>query len=224
MGYLDSESDTAQYQGQEYDVIALDEATQLTEYQFQKLKGSLRGANDYPKRFYITCNPGGVGHAWVKRLFIDRDFREGENPDDYTFIPAKVYDNAILLKKDPGYLEQLKSLPEELKNAWLNGDWEQFEGQFFPEFNVYLHTCEVSTLPENSVRYCALDYGLDMLAAVFVCVKPDGQAIVYDEINVSGKIVSEAAELIKLKSQGVVQFIAPGDLWSRQKDSGKCIA
>lgn len=224
MGYLDSESDAAQYQGQEYDVIALDEATQLSEYQFQKLKGSLRGANDFPKRFYLTCNPGGVGHAWVKRLFIDRNYRAGEKAEDYTFIPAKVYDNEILLKKDPGYLEQLESLPGTLKNAWLGGSWDEFEGQFFPEFDVALHTSEMHEPDPHGVRYCAMDYGLDMLACVFVCVSPDGSAEVYDEINVPGKIVSEAAKLIKLKNSGVVQYIAPSDLWSRQKDSGKSVA
>ncbi len=224
MGYLDTEADAAQYQGQEYDIIALDEATQVSEYQFHKLKGSLRGANNFPKRIYLTCNPGGVGHAWVKRLFIDRNFRSGENPDDYSFIPAKVFDNEVLLKKNPEYLEQLESLPQKLKNAWLNGNWEQFEGQFFSEFDVNIHTCAPVDFGDDGVRVCAIDYGLDMLAAVFVFLDCDGKAYVYDEINVSGKIVSEAAKLIKTKAQGVSQFIAPSDLWSRQKDSGKSIA
>lgn len=77
-GYCDAESDVLQYQGQEYDVIFLDEATQFTEYQFHTLTACLRGANRHPKRMYLTCNPGGVGHEWVKRLFVDRDYRGGE--------------------------------------------------------------------------------------------------------------------------------------------------
>ena len=64
LGYLDTDGDLLRYQGQEYDIIAIDEATQVTEYQFQTLKACLRGANNFPKRMYITCNPGGVGHAW----------------------------------------------------------------------------------------------------------------------------------------------------------------
>ncbi len=224
MGYLDTESDAEQYQGQEYDVIALDEATQVTEYQFQLLKGSLRGANNFPKRFYLTCNPGGVGHAWVKRLFIDRDFRKGENPDDYSFIPAKVYDNQILLQNDADYLSRLESLPESLRNAWLNGDWNEFSGQFFPEFDFDVHTVEPFTLPKECRKYCAIDYGLDMLSAQFVALLPDGKAVVYDEINISGLIVSEAAKKIKQKMDGVCQVTAPSDLWSRQKDSGKSIS
>ncbi len=224
LGYLDSESDVLQYQGQEYDIIALDEATQMTEYQFHTLKGCLRGTNSFPKRMYITCNPGGVGHGWVKRLFIDRIYREGENGEDYSFIQARVYDNEILLKENPDYLDQLKSLPSSLRGAWLDGDWGQFEGQFFREFDENLHTVDCFEIPQSWAKYCAIDYGLDMLAALFVAVDEKGNAYVYDEIHKEGLIVSEAARLIKEKRQNVRFYTAPSDLWSRQKDSGKSIA
>ena len=111
-GYCNSDTDLLQYQGVEYDIIFLEEATQLSEYQYKIIGASLRGANDMPKRMYLTCNPGGQGHAWVKRLFVDRDFHAGENPDDYEFIQAKVYDNKVLMEKDPGYLRNLQSLPD----------------------------------------------------------------------------------------------------------------
>ncbi|MBO4343896.1 MAG: phage terminase large subunit [Clostridia bacterium] len=225
LGYLDSENDTYQYQGQEYDVIAIDEATQLTEFQFQTLKACLRGANSFPKRMYLTCNPGGVGHGWVKRLFIDKEYRRGERKEDYDFIPAKVYDNKILLDKNPDYLEQLKSLPAGLREAWLDGSWNGFEGQFFREFDYDIHTVPREAFCDGTYRrYCAIDYGLDMLAAVFVAVDKDGRATVYDEVHKSGLIVSEAAREILKKADGVGTFIAPSDLWSRQKDSGKSIA
>ena len=224
LGYLDNDGDLLQYQGQEYDIIALDEATQLTEYQFQTLKACLRGVEGFPKRMYITCNPGGVGHGWVKRLFIDRDFKECENPDDYEFIQALVYDNKILLENNPDYLDQLKSLPVSLRDAWLRGKWDEFEGQFFPEFDYEKHTCEVF-LPQGNVRkYCSIDYGLDMLAALFIAVDESGGVTVYDEIHKENLIVSRASELIKEKMEGVSMVIAPSDLWSRQKDSGKSIA
>ncbi len=67
LGYCDKESDVLQYQGQEYDVLFIDEATQLSEYQFHWLDACVRGTNAFPKRTYVTCNPGGVGHTWVKR-------------------------------------------------------------------------------------------------------------------------------------------------------------
>ncbi len=223
MGYCDNEDDVTQYQGQEFDIIAIDEATQMTEYQFQTLKGALRGANTFPKRMYLTCNPGGVGHSWVKRLFVDRNFREFEKPEEYKFIPAKVYDNKILLTLDKGYIEQLKSLPPSLRDAWLDGKWDVFAGQYFPEFDHRVHVCEPFYLGQDCSKFCAIDYGLDMLAAVFGAVFPDGRVYIYDEVYKSGLIVSEAAKYILQKSDGVCQTIAPSDLWSRQKDSGKSI-
>ncbi|MHC1696122.1 MAG: phage terminase large subunit [Eubacteriales bacterium] len=224
LGYCDNEGDVLRYQGQEYDVIALDEATQLTEFQFATFKACIRGANEYPKRMYLTCNPGGVGHGWVKRLFIDREYREGEDGEDYAFIPASVFDNKALLDKNPGYVNQLKSLPGELRSAWLYGRWDVFAGQFFPEFDYDVHTCAHREPRSGSRRVCAIDYGLDMLAAVYVELSEDGRCYVYDEVHESGLIVSEAANRLKEKAQGVSLFIAPSDLWSRQKDSGRSIA
>ena len=147
LGYLTCDADTLRYQGQEYDIIAVDEATQITEYQFATLKGCLRGIGDYPRRMYLTCNPGGVGHSWVKRLFIDRAFHDDEDPGDYRFIQALVTDNDVIMKNDPGYVEMLKSLPDTLKSAWLDGKWDLFEGQFFSEFRRGIHTSPPKEIP-----------------------------------------------------------------------------
>ncbi|MFR8335118.1 MAG: phage terminase large subunit [Oscillospiraceae bacterium] len=89
------------YQGQSYDWLFLDEATNFTEEEFRGLAACVRGVNRIPKRVYLTCNPGGVGHAWVKRLFLDRRFRPGEEPADYCFIPATVDDNRDLMEASP---------------------------------------------------------------------------------------------------------------------------
>ena len=73
LGYCAAENDIYQYQGQEYDVIGLEEATHFTESQMIFLTTCNRTTRtDFIPRMYYTCNPGGVGHAWVKRLFIDR--------------------------------------------------------------------------------------------------------------------------------------------------------
>lgn len=50
------------------------------------------------------------------------------------FIPAKVTDNRALLKKQPDYLRQLEALPRRLRDAWLEGKWDVFQGQVFQEF------------------------------------------------------------------------------------------
>ena len=90
-GYCGCDRDLDRYQGAEYDVIFLDEATQLKEQWMRQIAACVRGVNDFPKRIYYTCNPGGPGHGYIKRLFIDRRFEDGEQPEDYAFIPALGY-------------------------------------------------------------------------------------------------------------------------------------
>ena len=140
LGYCDLEKDVYQYQGQEYDVIGLEEATHFTESQMQFLTTCNRSVRrDFSPRMYYTCNPGGVGHGWVKRLFLDRQYREGETPADYRFIPARLTDNPVLMERDPGYRKSLLSLPEHLRRAYLEGDWDVLQGQYFPEFRRDIH-------------------------------------------------------------------------------------
>lgn len=133
-GYCNNDKDLMQYQGAEYDVIFLDEATQLQEEWIKKITACLRGVNDFPKRIYYTCNPGGVSHGYIKRLFIDRKYEDGEIPEDYTFIQSLVTDNKALMKSQPDYIKQLEALPPKLRDAWRYGDWNIFEGQFFEDF------------------------------------------------------------------------------------------
>ena len=223
-GYLSDRGDLLRYQGGNFDVVAFDEATQFDEYAFRVMSATVRGANDFPKRMYLTCNPGGVGHGWVKRLFIDRDFHMGERPCDYRFIPASVYDNEALMKANPDYVTQLESLPDALRAAWLDGKWDVFAGQFFSEFDEKKHVTSPFTFPKDTAFYCAVDYGLDMLAALFIAVTADGRAYVYDEIYESDLIVSRAAAKICEKLRADMTVIAPADLWGRGKDSGRSAA
>ena len=135
-GYCNNDGDLEQYQGAEYDVIFLDEATQLQEIWIKKINACVRGVNRFPKRTYYTCNPGGAGHGYIKRLFIDRKYEDGENPDDYSFIQALVTDNKALMASQPDYRKQLESLPPKLRAAWLYGQWDVYEGQFFEDFRL----------------------------------------------------------------------------------------
>lgn len=223
LGYCASQRDVLRYQGQEYDIIAIDEATQLSEYQFSVLKACLRGVGDVPRRMYLTCNPGGIGHAWVKRLFVDRDFRADEDPTDYRFIPAQVYDNPVLLAADPEYVRQLESLPQKMKEAWLYGRWDVFEGQFFPEFLPELHVCSPDVIPRELFRFAAMDYGFDMLAALLLGVDKNGNLFVLREICQPDLTLREAAERVSNLCRGehVEYVVASPDLWNRRQDSGK---
>lgn len=132
--FYDSDADKDKYQGVEYDVIFIDEATQFQEEWLKNIATARRGVNNFPKRVYYTCNPGGPGHSYIKRLFVDREFKEDEDPENYVFIQSLVLDNKALMEADPEYITYLKALPPKLKKAWLYGDWNIFEGMFFEDF------------------------------------------------------------------------------------------
>ena len=134
--YCDTEKDVDRYQGTEVDILFLDEATQLSEEQIKKLCACVRGVNSFPKRTYYTMNPGGKGHGFIKRLFIDKKYESGETPEDYSFIQSLVTDNKALMQSNPEYIKELEALPPKLRQAWLEGRWDVFDGAFFEEFRT----------------------------------------------------------------------------------------
>lgn len=167
-GYCAKDSDVHQYQGAEYDAVFIDEATHLKEEWMTKITACVRGVNEFPKRIYYTCNPGGVGHAHIKRLFIDRKYNTGEDPGEYTFIKSKVTDNKALMKSQPDYIKQLEALPPKLREAWLEGNWDIYEGQFFEEFTddpehyrdkTWTHVIEPFDIPKSWNVYRSYDWG-----------------------------------------------------------------
>lgn len=239
-GYCRNDSDLLQYQGQAYDVIFLEECTQFPENVFVTMTESNRSSgimNEYfPPRMYFTCNPGGVGHAWFKRLFIDRDFRPKENPDDYLFIQASVYDNPWLVKNSPDYIRALENLPEQRKQAMLYGNWDVFEGQFFPEFQQKTHVCKLFKIPAHWKRYRVFDYGFDMFACYFAAVDEEGRAWFYREIYEGhdkldaygnpgeGLTIAQAAQKIidaTPADENIVATFAPPDMWNKRQETGR---
>lgn len=169
LGYCDCDGDLLQYQGAEYDVIGFEEATNFKEDWIRFITTSLRSTRlDFRTRVYYTCNPGGIGHNYIKRLFIDRDYNEGENPDDYLFIPARVYDNKPLMDANPDYVRLLEALPSSKRKAHLDGDWNVCEGQVFEEFRddithrldrTYTHVIAPFDIPKTWTVHRSFDFG-----------------------------------------------------------------
>jgi phage terminase large subunit len=224
LGYCDNEGDIYQFQGQEYDVIGLEEATHFTEEMrifFTTCNRSTR--TDFTPRMYYTSNPGNVGHVWFKRLFIDRDYRGKEKAEDYVFIPAQVYDNTVLMQNNPEYIEALENLPEDMRRAHLLGDWAAFAGQYFTEFSRDIHVIEPIQIPSHWHRYISIDYGLDMLAAYWHAVDTENNVYIYKELYESNLIISEAARRIREVngSDDIKIRYAPPDLENRRQDTGK---
>ncbi len=230
LGYCSAEDDVLQYQGQSYDVIFMEEATQFSEFQYQALTESNRSSGlckeKFEPRMYLTCNPGGVGHGWVKRLFIDKNYRRSEQAGDYKFIKSLVYDNKYLIKNSPNYVKALENLDSVRRKAMLYGDWDVFEGQYFNEFNRDIHVKKPFVIPKHWKRYISIDYGLDMLACLWIALDERGKAYVYKELYESGLIISDAARRIREINgdDEITMRFAPPDMWNRRQETGKSAA
>jgi len=190
--YCERDSDTDRYQGTEVDILYLDEATQLSEQQIHDLNACVRGTNpDFPMRTYYTCNPGGKGHAYIKRLFIDRQYVGDEIPEQYEFIQSRVYDNEVLLAAHPEYLDELKNLPEARRKAWLEGDWDSFIGQVFTEWRNnpdgyktrrWSHVIDDIPIDSSWKIYRGFDFGYSKpFAVVWIAVNHYGRMFLFKE-------------------------------------------
>jgi hypothetical protein len=118
-GYLQTSKDKFQYQGAEFNFVGFDEATQFAEDDYTYLFSRLRRLEGslIPGRMRCASNPGGEGHEWVKRRFVNRTTR-----DERIFIPAQLADNPSL---DQGaYLRSLMNLDAVTREQLLNGDWD----------------------------------------------------------------------------------------------------
>ena len=217
LGYCDCDSDMLQYQGAEYDVIGFEEATHFKEEWMVFISTALRTTKkDFRPRIYYTCNPGGVGHAYIKRLFIDRIYREGECAEDYAFVPAVVYDNHVLMAADPTYVRRLEALPEHKRRAHLLGDWNVYEGQVFEELTdnpahygdrLHTHVIEPFAPPAHWPRYRSFDFGYAKPFSVGWWTK-DGDGRLYRILELYGCVQREANVGVRWSPEQIFREIA----------------
>lgn len=169
--HLDSEKSIYKYQGAQLDWLCWDELTQFKEAEYDYLRSRMRTRiPGLRTTIRAATNPGGVGHAWVKRTFIDPapsggSFEITDPKGQPTgrlgrFVPARVEDNQRLLEADPGYLATLEELPDALRKALRDGDWNVFDGQYFTEWRTHVHTCAPFTIPPTwTRRIVSVDFG-----------------------------------------------------------------
>lgn len=182
--HCQNENDVDLYQGREFHDLAIDESGQWPESMFRRLLGSNRSSQSgIVARTLLTGNPGGIGHGWLKRLFIDKRYNERENPSDYAFIQALVDDNQALMENDPAYVQRLESEPNEaLRRAYRHGDWDIFAGQFFQEISRTIHLIKPFEIPRHWNRFGAYDYGFNHPAAFgWFANDEDGNTYLYRE-------------------------------------------
>lgn len=235
VGHFAHEKDIDNYLGLEYDIIVIEEATQLSASKIEKIKTCNRSAKEnFRPRIYYTTNPGGVGHQWFKKKFIlpFRELRENLTK----FIPATSRDNKKLNKE---YVKTvLEPLTGWLREAWLEGNWDVFAGQFFSNFNYDLHVFAPKQIPDkNFIKqanldvWCSLDYGYKHYTVCYLFTKYDGDLIVLDEFSARRQLIKTICDGIKemlsrweLTPSDLLTFVAGTDVFAKKGDSGESYA
>lgn len=252
MSFLERDQDVTRYQGQAFNYIAFDELTQWpTPYAWNYMRSRLRStAPDLKLYQRATTNPGGPGHGWVKKMFIDpapwgqpfwaTDIETGETlcwPKSHSkagqplfrrrFIPAKLSDNPYLY--DSGnYEANLLSLSENERKKLLEGDWDVMEGAAFTEWNRAIHVVEPFEIPYNWRKFRACDYGYGSYAGVlWFAVTPEEQLVVYRELYVSKVLAPDLADMV-LEAEAddgpITYGVLDSSCWHKRGDLGPSIA
>lgn len=245
-GHCQYEADRFNYQGHEYQKILFDELTEFTKKIYEFMATCCRSTiPDIKAQMIGTGNPGGVGHLWVKKMYVDRckpvpiggkvyneEFDVTWQPEapgkvytdeeglTYQFVPAKVFDNKYIIENDKAYVLRLKKLPQEVRKAHLDGSWDVFVGQFFGEWNPKVHVVDSFKIPLNWPRYVSLDFGSSApFVGMFHTVDPyTGELYTYDEYWAKGQSLRYHAAQIALRVANepkIDMIIYPHDMHRR---------
>lgn len=257
MTYLERDDDVMRYQGQAFTWIGVDELTQYaTPFAWNYLKSRLRTSDPELKKnlcMRATTNPGGPGHHWVKKMFIDpapagkafwaTDIDSGEvltypkNHEDpekagkplfkRKFVPANLRDNPYLYD-DGAYERSLQGLPEVQRRKLLDGDWSIMEGAAFAEFNPRIHVCEPFDIPHSWRRFRSADYGYTSPAAVlWFAIDPSYDTLyVYRELYGSKMTaVDLASKVLELEyGENISYGMLDSSVWHNRGHNGPSIA
>ena len=253
MSYLDKDMDVTRYQGQAFNWIGFDELTQWpTPFAWDYMRSRLRSAHSAELGLYMraTTNPGGAGHAWVKKMFIDpapygqafwaTNIETGEEirfPAGHSkagqplfkrrFIPASLFDNPYLAETGD-YEAMLLSMPEHQRKQLLEGNWDVNEGAAFPEFSRAVHVTEPFDIPQQWVKFRACDYGYgSYTGVVWFAVAPDEQLIIYRELYCSKVTATDLADMIleaEANDGGIRYGVLDSSLWHKRGDTGPSLA
>lgn len=251
--YLERDADVLRYQGQAFSYIAVDELTQYqTPYAWDYLRSRLRTTDKHLKVYQrASTNPGGPGHNWVKKMFIDpapwgesfdaRDLETGEilkypaNHDleslrgkalfKRRFIPGRLKDNPFLYE-DGKYEANLLSMPEHQRKQLLEGSWDVVEGAAFPEFNRSIHVIKREPIPQSWRKFRAADYGYTSRAGcLWFAVNPNGQLVIYRELYTRLKTADKfALEVLEMEKEDVSYGMLDSSCFHKKGDVGVSLA
>lgn len=225
--YAESVKDASRRQGGQYQLLIFDERTLTPPDVVAFLESRLRsGRADIPVLgIRSSTNPGGPGHGAVKARYIQpTNYGERVITDDrgrsVRFIPSKLSDNPHV---NPEYAADLQALPEKLRAAFLDGDWDVFAGMMFPELKRDRHVVEPITLPDTWRRYNGIDWGYTApWAVLWGAVDEDGRVWIYRELYQRQVGEAEQARRIlasEAEGESIAARYADDAMWATRGDA-----
>lgn len=196
--------DPSKYKSVEFAAILVEELTENPRETFDDLRFRLRFPGISDPKFVGATNPGGIGHGFVKRLWVVPDPEETDPEKHlFKFVSAQYSDNSYI---DASYEQQLDALPPDKRRAYKEGDWNVFAGQSFGEFRTHLHVCRPFVPKKELIKFGGMDWGRTapfafLASALDIVQLEDGRKFhrmwTYKEVYGTEKTPKEWAEVIK---------------------------
>ena len=245
-GSCETEDAVSKFLSTEWDGLFIDEATTFPLHMFRMLESRVGRRAGMPWTVACGTNPVGIGSAWCKSLWIDKDPSREEAPKydgtQYAYIPATINDNPHVAGD---YADKLDNLPSEaLRQAYRHGSWEFLEGQFFDEFrsqkdgedwHVLREMPTYGGKPLNAAEdlewFRSVDWGILNLAVCgWYCALPSGRVIkVYEktwkEFIPATEMGREIVAFTRRHIKGKVRYtVADPKTFSREGALGESVA
>lgn len=197
LGHCEHEDDVHKYDSMQIPLFTPDEITSYTEWiylyiTFERNRSPIDSG--LPSITRCAGMPGGVGHTWVKKRFID-PYKDGgkiilgKGGNKRIFIHATFADNPHI---DPTYGQSLDGRPEAERRAKKFGDFDAYLGQVFDEFrdkhyhdepDNALHVIEPFDIPDFWPKFVIIDWGFRANNWVgFFAVSPNKRLYLYREL------------------------------------------
>lgn len=212
LGQCEDESDVHKYDSMEINLFTPDEITSFTEYIYLYIGFTRVRTSDpsLPAIIRTAGMPGGIGHTWFKKRFVDPwpkggKILVGKGGNKRVYVHATLQDNIDHI--DPAYAQSLEALPEAEKRAKKFGDWDSYLGQVFDEFRDRrypdepenaLHVVEPFDIPEWWPKIVIGDWGMAAHTWIgYHAISPDGRLYTYREQYWQKTKIEEWAPFVK---------------------------
>jgi PBSX family phage terminase large subunit len=182
----------------EYDLAYVNEATDLTEDDWEKVTTRLRNGVVPFQQMIADCNPQGPRH-WLRQRCLRGDTlmlesRHEDNPE---------YWDPQSGRWTPLGEKYIAKLTGARKQRLRYGIWAASEGMVYEEWDPRVHVVDRYEVPLEWRRFRTIDFGYNN---PFVCqwwaLTPDGVLVRYREIYVTGRLVQDLGPRIVELSEG----------------------